>query len=68
MIKLVEQAEEKAINPSELKNPICPYCESEIRMIYMKEIKSHLGRRYLYYCANCLKVLGVSHRKGFWMG
>jgi hypothetical protein len=34
----------------------------------MREIKSVLGKRYLYYCSACLKVLGISHRKGFWMG
>jgi len=68
MIKLVEQAEEMAGRPSDIKNPLCPFCESEIQTIYMREIKSYLGRRYLYYCANCLKILGISHRKGFWMG
>lgn len=36
-----------------------------IKTIYMREIKSYLGRRYLYYCSECLKVLGISHRKGF---
>jgi uncharacterized protein with PIN domain len=68
MIRLVDQSEEKAVNPSELKNPICPHCSQEIRTIFMREIKSVLGKRYLYYCSACLKVLGVSHRKGFWMG
>ena len=48
--------------------PICPHCETEIRKIHMTEIESHLGRRYLYYCPECRKVLGISHRKGFWMG
>ena len=27
-----------------------------------------LGKRYVYFCPNCKSVLGVSHRKGFWMG
>ena len=48
--------------------PICPHCETEIAKIYMSEIKSVLGRRYIYYCSECRKVLGISHRKGFWMG
>lgn len=68
MIKLEEQAEETALQPSDIKNPICPFCSKEIKKIYMREIKSYLGRRYLYYCSECFKVLGLSHRKGFWMG
>ena len=68
MIQLEEQAEERVIGPAEIKNPICPFCSKEIDKIYMRSIKSYLGRRYLYYCSNCLKVLGISHRKGFWMG
>jgi len=50
------------------KNPICPFCSAEIKKLYIREIKSLWGRRYLYFCSNCLKVLGLSHRKGFWMG
>jgi uncharacterized protein with PIN domain len=68
MIKIVEQSEEMAVRPSEVRNPICPHCSQEIKTIFMREIKSYLGRRYLYYCSNCLKVLGISLRKGFWMG
>jgi hypothetical protein len=48
--------------------PICPFCESEIRTISMQRIATFLGKRYLYFCSRCRKVLGVSHRKGFWMG
>jgi len=68
MIRLEEQADEMTARPSDVKNPICPYCSTEIKKIYMREIKSFLGRRYLYYCSDCLKVLGLSHRKGFFMG
>jgi len=68
MIKLEEQVEERAVRVSDVKNPICPHCSTEIKKIYMREIKSYLGRRYLYYCSDCLKVLGLSHRKGFFMG
>ena len=48
--------------------PLCPHCDSPQRNIYFQEIRSTLGRRYVYFCASCQKVLGVSHRKGFWMG
>jgi hypothetical protein len=48
--------------------PICPHCGKEIQEIAARRIESTLGVRFLYYCAACRKVLGVSHRKGFWMG
>ena len=50
------------------KAPLCPHCEQEIRRLNARKIKSLLGLRYLCFCDHCLKVLGVSHRKGFWMG
>ncbi len=48
--------------------PICPHCETTLRAIHFKSLSTRLGRRYVYYCGQCKKVLGVSHRKGFWMG
>lgn len=48
--------------------PLCPHCEREIRKLHLREIQSTLGVRYIYFCAACRKVLGISHRKGFWMG
>jgi len=48
--------------------PICPYCEAELRTISYNELRAFLGRRYIYFCPYCRKVLGLSHRKGFWMG
>jgi uncharacterized protein with PIN domain len=50
------------------KVPLCPHCEQEIRTVNARKVKSPLGVRYLYFCDRCRKVLGVSHRKGFWMG
>jgi hypothetical protein len=49
-------------------NPICPHCDSDIRSIWFRELTGVLGRRYLYFCGACNRVLGVSHRKGFFMG
>lgn len=49
-------------------SPICPHCSTRIEKIYANEIKALLGKRYIYFCSECLKVLGISHRKGFWMG
>jgi hypothetical protein len=48
--------------------PLCPHCETEIRRVWFQKIPGVAGKRYLYYCSNCRKALGVSHRKGFWMG
>jgi uncharacterized protein with PIN domain len=48
--------------------PICPHCGKEIQEIAARRVESMLGVRFLYYCTACRKVLGVSHRKGFWMG
>jgi hypothetical protein len=45
-----------------------PRCEKEIATLNAKKITSFLGVRYIYYCAKCRKTLGVSQRKGFWMG
>ncbi len=48
--------------------PLCPHCERTLTRILSRRIRTTLGVRYLYFCSECRKVLGVSHRKGFWMG
>jgi hypothetical protein len=48
--------------------PICPHCSKEIQEIAARRVESMLGVRFVYYRTACRKVLGVSHRKGFWMG
>ena len=48
--------------------PLCPHCSEHVSEIWFRGIQVMLGRRYVYFCATCHKVLGVSHRKGFWMG
>ena len=48
--------------------PICPHCEHAVRKVHYRSLRTFLGRRYVYFCAECRKVLGISHRKGFWMG
>ena len=49
-------------------DPLCPHCERALTRIGAREIRSTLGKRYIYFCPHCKKALGVSHRKGFWMG
>jgi hypothetical protein len=53
---------------TETENPICPHCGNELKSVFAKRIESILGVRFIYFCSFCKKVLGVSHRKGFWMG
>jgi len=53
---------------TESENPICPHCEKELKDILAKRITSTFGVRFVYFCSRCKKVLGISHRKGFWMG
>jgi hypothetical protein len=50
------------------KHPICPFCSTQVAKLYTRQTRAFFGKRYVYYCSNCLKVLGLSHRKGFWMG
>ena len=48
--------------------PICPHCSTALHEVWLRELPGTFGKRYVYFCANCRKVLGVTHRKGFWMG
>jgi hypothetical protein len=48
--------------------PLCPHCEQQLRSFFFRELSGFLGRRYVYFCGECKKCLGVSHRKGLFMG
>jgi len=48
--------------------PICPHCETVVKTLYYQLLSKWMGRRYVYFCSKCKKVLGVSHRKGLLMG
>lgn len=48
--------------------PLCGHCDEPVRELWFRELRGLFGRRYIYFCGRCRKVLGVSHRKGFWMG
>lgn len=50
------------------KSAICPHCEKALGRVNAIKAKSGFGVRFVYSCGFCNKVLGVSHRKGFWMG
>ena len=49
-------------------SPLCPHCNESLNQVWCRELSTVFGRRYIYFCPHCRKVLGVSHRKGFWMG
>ena len=59
---------QKSFHPPEGANPICPHCEHYIDGIYTQEVANEFGKTWLFFCRSCAKVLGVSQRKGFWMG
>lgn len=48
--------------------PLCPHCTEPVRELWFQELRGFLGRRYVYFCSNCRNVIGISHRKGLWMG
>ncbi len=48
--------------------PLCPHCSAPLHTVSCRRLSSAFGKRYIYYCPGCKKTLGVSHRKGFWMG
>ena len=57
-----------SVEETEDVNPICPFCTKELHKIFCRQLGGMFGKRYVYFCPDCRKVLGVSHRKGFWMG
>ncbi len=48
--------------------PICPHCQAALDKVQCRRLTGVFGKRYIFFCPYCRKVLGVSHRKGFWMG
>ena len=48
--------------------PKCPHCSDELAKLLFRGLRTTLGKRYVYFCPGCRSVLGVSHRKGFFMG
>lgn len=54
--------------------PDCPHCGAPLATIRTRMLpaagspRSRFGKRYAYACPGCNRLLGISHRKGFWMG
>jgi len=53
---------------NDAETPICPHCNAQLDKVFCRALTSLFGKRFIYFCSNCKKTLGVSHRKGFWMG
>ncbi len=59
--------------PTEKKDellPVCPHCRKELAEVWFRELKTDIigSRRCIYFCPECRACLGVSHRKGFFLG
>jgi hypothetical protein len=54
--------------PAQGIEPLCPHCDEPVEGLYQQRLDEPTGKGYLWFCMSCRKVLGVSHRKGFWMG
>jgi hypothetical protein len=50
------------------ESPLCAHCSRPLEELLVKRIKHDLGKAYVHFCPHCKKVLGISHRKGFWAG
>ncbi len=48
--------------------PVCPHCNQPLDRLTRTPIQVTLGKAFAWSCPYCRKVLGVTHRKGFWMG
>ncbi len=48
--------------------PVCPHCDQPLSGVVRQQLNQGFGKAYVWMCGRCRKVLGVSHRKGFWMG
>ena len=52
----------------------CPHCDASLTTILACSVDlqgsrtARFGKRYAYACPACTRLLGISHRKGFWMG
>lgn len=42
---------------------ICPYCLKNISIVWVCKVESIIGIRYVYFCGECQKKLGMSSEK-----
>jgi hypothetical protein len=46
-------------------SPVSPHCHEVLETVWCRALSSMFGKRHLYFCPKCRKVIGVSRRKGF---
>jgi hypothetical protein len=46
-------------------NAVCPHCLKKISLVWVCRIESVIGTRYVFFCGECQKSLGISHEKEF---
>ena len=64
----LERSRIPTYTPAVGSGPLCPHCGEEIDGVYQQQLDESFGKAFMWFCMECRKVLGVSHRKGFWMG
>ena len=74
MVSRHEGAAAPTVVEDDSLTPLCPHCDKRLTTIRAREVstsgsaQTKFGKRYVYACPACNKLLGVTHRKGFWMG
>lgn len=47
----------------ELMHAYCNNCSKEINQVWVCKLNSVIGVRYIYFCSECQKPLGIYHEK-----
>lgn len=69
-----EDTSSPTIVEDETITALCPHCDQRLSTIKTRQVRTTgsvtagFGKRYVYACPACHKLLGITHRKGFWMG
>ncbi|NOZ93243.1 MAG: hypothetical protein GXP47_00690 [Acidobacteria bacterium] len=48
--------------------PLYPHCKEPLTRVVRTRIQEMLGTAYVWSCPHRRCTLGITHRKGFWMG
>lgn len=47
----------------EIIHAYCNNCSKEINLVWVCKLNSIIGLRYIYFCGECQKPLGIFHEK-----
>jgi hypothetical protein len=45
-------------------DPLCPACSEKLKRVWYQELRGLIGKRYIYFCPHCRKVIGPGEREG----